>query len=141
MRELRNVIERACMLAEGDLINERDVMAAAKIGRPAAEEAPTITRRAAPGESDRLDLVERDHILSILERTRGNKSEAARALGVSRRAFYRKLDRHGLGGPRSEPARGTDRRRNRRTPAGRIIRHDRPPAGSRRCATPARPAR
>jgi transcriptional regulator of acetoin/glycerol metabolism len=38
--------------------------------------------------------------VNILERTKGNKSEAARALGVSRRAFYRKLERHGLSGPR-----------------------------------------
>jgi two-component system response regulator HydG len=99
VRELRNAIERAAMLAEGDLITERDVMAAARIGRP-AEDIPRAPRRPAAGESDRLDLVERDHIVNILERTKGNKSEAARMLGVSRRAFYRKLERHGLSGPR-----------------------------------------
>ena len=104
VRELRNAIERAAMLAEGDLITERDVLAASRIGRPSPEEVPAVARRTAPGESDRLDLVERDHILSILERTRGNKSEAARALGVSRRAFYRKLDRHGLSGARADSA-------------------------------------
>jgi DNA-binding NtrC family response regulator len=96
------------MLAEGDLITERDVLAASKIGRPSTDEPATLARRTAPGESDRLDLVERDHILSILERTRGNKSEAARALGVSRRAFYRKLDRHGLSGPRGDAAKATE---------------------------------
>ena len=84
------------------------MLAASKIGRPSTDEAPTVARRTAPGESDRLDLVERDHILSILERTRGNKSEAARALGVSRRAFYRKLDRHGLSGPRADAAKIPD---------------------------------
>lgn len=40
--------------------------------------------------------VERDHIVRTLEQVRGNKAVAARLLGVSRRAFYRQLERHGL---------------------------------------------
>src|SRR5688572_1906618 len=40
--------------------------------------------------------VERDHIIRTLEQVRGNKAVAARTLGVSRRAFYRQLERHGL---------------------------------------------
>jgi DNA-binding NtrC family response regulator len=40
--------------------------------------------------------VERDHIIRTLEQVRGNKAVAARILGVSRRAFYRQLERHGL---------------------------------------------
>ena len=40
--------------------------------------------------------VERDHIVRTLEQVRGNKAVAARILGVSRRAFYRQLERHGL---------------------------------------------
>jgi DNA-binding NtrC family response regulator len=40
--------------------------------------------------------VERDHIIRTLEQVRGNKAVAARMLGVSRRAFYRQLERHGL---------------------------------------------
>lgn len=40
--------------------------------------------------------VEREHIVRTLELTRGNKAVAARLLGVSRRAFYRQLERHGL---------------------------------------------
>lgn len=39
---------------------------------------------------------ERDHIVRTLERVRGNKAVAARLLGVSRRALYRQLERHGL---------------------------------------------
>jgi len=40
--------------------------------------------------------VERDHIVRTLELVHGNKAVAARLLGVSRRAFYRQLERHGL---------------------------------------------
>jgi len=40
--------------------------------------------------------VEREHIVKTLEQVRGNKAVAARLLGVSRRAFYRQLERHGL---------------------------------------------
>ena len=108
VRELRNVIERA-VHARGRGPHHR----AGRAGR--VEDWPSVHRRGPhgrppnpPGESDRLDLVERDHILSILERTRGNKSEAARALGVSRRAFYRKLDRHGLSTPRADAAKTPD---------------------------------
>jgi transcriptional regulator of acetoin/glycerol metabolism len=40
--------------------------------------------------------VARDHILRTLELVDGNKARAARLLGVSRRALYRQLERHGL---------------------------------------------
>ena len=40
--------------------------------------------------------VEREHIVRTLELARGNKAVAARLLGVSRRAFYRQLERLGL---------------------------------------------
>ena len=43
-----------------------------------------------------LAAVEREHIIRTLELARGNKAVAARLLGVSRRAFYRQLERLGL---------------------------------------------
>ena len=49
-----------------------------------------------PGSGASLEDVERDHIIRTLEQVRGNKAVAARILGVSRRAFYRQLERHGL---------------------------------------------
>jgi two-component system response regulator RegA len=55
--------------------------------------------------------VQREHIVRTLEVARGNKAVAARLLGVSRRAFYRQLERHGL---------------HRRSPGAR--RDDAPPA-------------
>jgi DNA-binding NtrC family response regulator len=40
--------------------------------------------------------VQREHIVRTLQLARGNKAVAARLLGISRRAFYRQLERHGL---------------------------------------------
>lgn len=44
-----------------------------------------------------LSGLERDHVIRALERARGNKKAAAHMLGVSRRAFYRRLERLALG--------------------------------------------
>ena len=62
-----------------------------------------MPRHAAPpassrtGESDLLVNVEREHIQRALERANGNKKAAARMLGLSRRALYRRLERLDLG--------------------------------------------
>ena len=60
---------------------------------PARPPESIATRSVYPAS---LEDVERDHIIRTLEQVRGNKAVAARVLGVSRRAFYRQLERHGL---------------------------------------------
>jgi two-component system, response regulator RegA len=55
-----------------------------------------LTRRLLPADATPLVQVEREHIVRTLEQVRGNKAVAARMLGISRRAFYRQLERHGL---------------------------------------------
>jgi DNA-binding NtrC family response regulator len=40
--------------------------------------------------------IDREHIVRTLAQVHGNKAVAARLLGISRRAFYRQLERHGL---------------------------------------------
>jgi DNA-binding NtrC family response regulator len=96
VRELRNVIERACILADGDFITEREL--AVSMPQPRA-----MAPAAAPGMSegavstDLLVTVEREHIQRALVRARGNKKAAARMLGLSRRALYRRLERLDLG--------------------------------------------
>jgi DNA-binding NtrC family response regulator len=101
VRELRNVIERACILAEGSLITDRDVGRDDVMGRQgqAGSDAP----RPVPGTGD---SDERDRIVDVLRSVAGNKQAAARTLGISRRALYRRLERHGLHTASPLPTRG-----------------------------------
>jgi DNA-binding NtrC family response regulator len=107
VRELRNVVERACILAEGDLISEKDLA----VSLPAAmEPAPAMAppsfsealvhvqgeREPAEDDQESLATIERDHIMRTLRRAGGNKKAAAKMLGLSRRALYRRLERHRL---------------------------------------------
>ena len=98
VRQLRNVIERACILAEGDFVSEADLAGSMQEQRipgvsPVAGFAITPRGDGSPAP---LVEVEREHIIRTLQQVRGNKAVAARLLGISRRAFYRQLERHGL---------------------------------------------
>jgi DNA-binding NtrC family response regulator len=84
VRELDHAIERAVLLAEGDLIRARDLA----LGPP--------SDGAAALEQMSLEEVERVLVQKALTRAGGNVSEAAKALGLSRSALYRRLKRHGL---------------------------------------------
>ena len=103
VRELRNVIERACILADADFITERELTtclppppwgavstAAAHAGGAALA---GLEHAAAAGHPELLATVERDHIQRALVRANGNKKAAAKMLGLSRRALYRRLER------------------------------------------------
>jgi DNA-binding NtrC family response regulator len=95
VRELRNVIERACMLAEGEFIGERDLgslVFAQPVPVPAGAGTP-VSAGATPGDPELLTTVEREHIQRALARAGGNKKAAARMLGLSRRALYRRIER------------------------------------------------
>ena len=88
LRELRNVVERASVLWDGDVLAESAVRAALALGGPAPA---TCSASAAP--STRLDDAQRQHIMAVLAAAGGNKTTAAAHLGVSRRALYRLIDR------------------------------------------------
>lgn len=98
VRELRNVLERACMLAEGRALTARDLSPAL----PAENTGDRPQRRALDkGREDRtltqdLHIVERDHIVRVLADAHGNKRAAAERLGLSRRTLYRRLERYHL---------------------------------------------
>jgi two-component system, NtrC family, response regulator AtoC len=103
IRQLRNVLERACMLADGPIITEADIQSSL---RPSA----TTTASAAFGDDDAdesnqaLSSLERQHIIKVIAETGGNKARAARQLGLSRRALYRRLERYGLAHPEERPS-------------------------------------
>jgi DNA-binding NtrC family response regulator len=84
IRELTHVTERAVLMAQGDVIK------AADLGLQAHRE-PTR-----PLEDMNLEEVERLLIKKTLARFEGNASKAAESLGLSRSAFYRRLQRYGL---------------------------------------------
>jgi two-component system response regulator HydG len=91
VRELRNAVERACILAEGQLITERELLE-----RSPASVSNFGDSHGSNGDVPTLEAIERDHIVEVLRSVGGNKQAAARTLGVSRRSLYRKLERHGL---------------------------------------------
>jgi two-component system response regulator HydG len=96
VRELRNVIERACILVEGEFITEREL--AVSMPPPSAPPARDVAgaTRGLPEDAEARELlatVEREHIQRALVRAGGNKKAAAKMLGLSRRALYRRLER------------------------------------------------
>ncbi len=97
VRELMHVVQRASVLCGGEVIDVSDLPEALRESRPtAADELPDgLTLREA------VLRLERQMILRALARAGGNRSEAARQLGIGRPQLYAKLEEHGLGG-RSE---------------------------------------
>ena len=93
VRELANVLERAQILAEGDTITPDDLPE--NLGR-VGESAPTAGEPAPVVSPDDLDRVEQRHVADVLRRHGGNKMQAAKALGVSRRTLYRLIDKYRL---------------------------------------------
>ena len=85
VRELEHAIERAVLLSRGARVSAADI---------------GLTRREGGGgaafEQLTLDQAERELIRRALKRHDGNVSEAARSLGLSRSALYRRLEHHGL---------------------------------------------
>lgn len=82
IRELEHIIEKAALLAEGSEIRAED------LALPTEGTAPLVPN----GLSIRpLAEVEKEHILHVLQRCAGNKTRAARLLGISVRNLYRKL--------------------------------------------------
>ncbi|HEX6908138.1 MAG TPA: sigma-54 dependent transcriptional regulator [Terriglobales bacterium] len=90
VRELENTVNRLAIFAPTGQISRADVETEA---RRAQENRHPETATAAP---DRLVELEREHIVRILKLTHGNKSEAARRLGIERKTLYKKALRLGI---------------------------------------------
>ena len=85
VRELEHAVERAVLLASGNLVQASD------LGLRAAA-APALSRL----DALPLDEAERILVRTALERAGGNIHQAAKALGLSRAALYRRIERYGL---------------------------------------------
>jgi DNA-binding NtrC family response regulator len=84
VRELEHAVERAVLLAAGPLVATDDLALRGRVSASVALEEMS------------LEDAERLLIRKALERFDGNVSQAAEALGLSRSALYRRLERHGL---------------------------------------------
>jgi two-component system response regulator AtoC len=108
VRELKNAIERACILAEGTLISERELAGAFGLDSPSVARAIALPGEARPGEPPAaLEDIEREHIVDVLRQVKGNRMAAAKLLGISRRALYRRLERHHIVNDAPRPFGGT----------------------------------
>ena len=97
VRQLRHVIERACLMTDGRMLSERELQAAMSAGMGGAVRAVVPSRPTAvasgPAASSRLSAAQRDQIQRVLTQVGGNKTAAAHELGISRRSLYRWIDR------------------------------------------------
>jgi DNA-binding NtrC family response regulator len=94
VRELKNVIQRAVLMARGQELTPDLLPLRMRTFEGAQKSAADPPGPIHVGMT--LDTVEREFILMTLTATHGNKKEAAQQLGISRRALYDKLKRHGL---------------------------------------------
>jgi transcriptional regulator of acetoin/glycerol metabolism len=84
VRELEHVIERAVALTANPILLIEDFPAKLREPAPTSDVFPS------------LDEMEKRHLKLALEKTAGNRRQAAILLGVSRRTLYRMAKRHGL---------------------------------------------
>jgi two-component system response regulator AtoC len=89
LRELRNVLERAVLLAGGGIIHAHDLP------------LPMDVRTASTADDAPLSLqeVERRHIAAVLQRTNWHQGKAATLLGISAKTLYRKIREYGFERP------------------------------------------
>ena len=88
VRELMNAVERAVVMTRGDFLTEEDVSLIPTTAMPEPEQPAAGARP--------LEAVEKATILTTLKVADGNKSEAARRLGITRRTLHKKLKAYGV---------------------------------------------
>jgi len=89
VRELENVIERAVLLTEDDVVHGHHLP-------PTLQTAEASDTRIKGTLEEAMDRVEREMIIEALKDVRGNKAKAARALGITERIMGLRVQRHGI---------------------------------------------
>ena len=92
VRQLRNALERAMILADDHVITLDDLPS------EVSTETTAGSLAVLPVDTSDLASMERAHIERVLQQEGGNKSRAAKALGIHRRKLYRLLERFGIDG-------------------------------------------
>jgi two-component system response regulator HydG len=92
VRELMNAVERGVVLSRSDNLDESEV----PLFRQEELPSTAVLSQTERGEDSPLEFVEKETILKTLDTTKGNKSEAARRLGITRRTLHLKLKKYGM---------------------------------------------
>jgi two-component system response regulator HydG len=86
VRELQYTIERGVIMCDGEVIRDTDlIFSPIETGVEENDDADT-----------RLTVIERNTILKVIEKNNGNISKAARELGLTRTALYRRLNKYDI---------------------------------------------
>jgi len=96
IRELKNVIEHAAILCEGEVISASHLMIQQRRVHSAARTDGATREIQIPPEGKSLDMIEKEAVSATLEITRGNRSAASRILGIWRPTLARKMREYGL---------------------------------------------
>lgn len=94
VRELENAVERAVILLPGDYITEKEFPLS--ITQSYSAESDRNIPQFSALETRPLEEIEKEAILAALEAAGGNKSEAARRLGINRKTLHKKLKLYGV---------------------------------------------
>jgi two-component system, NtrC family, response regulator AtoC len=102
VRELRNVIERAAVLASGDLIVPADLPSQLTrvAGSAIRADGSSPPSKPAPRRAPDASAGERERIIDALDRCAGNQTRAAKLLGISLRTLVNRLAEHDIPRPR-----------------------------------------
>ena len=94
VRELMNAVERTVVLSRSEYISEKDFPSIAGIDSMEDADQSDVTKIKINGDKP-LEEVEKATIIKTLEAAGGNKSEAARRLGITRKTLHKKLKSYG----------------------------------------------
>jgi two-component system response regulator AtoC len=104
IRELENILERSLIYCEGNIIRPADIdlhetQSSISCETAAAKNKPAKSPAANPGQisAESLENIEKQAIISALERCEGNRTKAAEMLGVSRKTILNKIKLYKIG--------------------------------------------